>query len=63
MLKQSFDQQAERSEDSATGTSFSDQRSESDDQCPCETCFLKKNDIKATASCRSHEYRTCFHGL
>ncbi|XP_050927867.1 uncharacterized protein rp1l1b [Lates calcarifer] len=42
MLKQSYDGQAEKSDDSATGTSYSDQRSENDDEyCPCETCIKK----------------------
>ncbi|XP_068998170.1 retinitis pigmentosa 1-like 1 protein, partial [Embiotoca jacksoni] len=37
MLQQSV----EKSEDSATGTSFSDQRSENNDgHCPCETCNM-----------------------
>ncbi|CAG5928105.1 unnamed protein product [Menidia menidia] len=43
VLHQSADSQAEKSDDSATGTSFSDQRNENiDDFCPCETCMLKK---------------------
>ncbi|KAK2890218.1 hypothetical protein Q8A73_018518 [Channa argus] len=43
MLKQSIDTQTEKSNDSATGTSYSDQRSEEDvEYCPCETCIRKK---------------------
>uniref|UniRef100_A0A8D3DXG3 Doublecortin domain-containing protein n=1 Tax=Scophthalmus maximus TaxID=52904 RepID=A0A8D3DXG3_SCOMX len=42
MLKQSVDQQGEKSDDSATGTSYSDQRSENDDYCPCESCIKNK---------------------
>ncbi|KAK2856293.1 hypothetical protein Q5P01_005028 [Channa striata] len=43
MVKQSVDTQTEKSTDSATGTSYSDQRSESDvEYCPCETCIRKK---------------------
>uniref|UniRef100_A0A8C9XZB3 Doublecortin domain-containing protein n=1 Tax=Sander lucioperca TaxID=283035 RepID=A0A8C9XZB3_SANLU len=43
MLKQSIDHQAEKSDYSATETSYSDQRSENDDEfCPCETCIQKK---------------------
>uniref|UniRef100_A0A668AG98 Doublecortin domain-containing protein n=1 Tax=Myripristis murdjan TaxID=586833 RepID=A0A668AG98_9TELE len=45
MIKQSIDGQAVNSDDdyTATNTSYSDQRSENDDEyCPCETCMRKK---------------------
>ncbi|KAK5903630.1 hypothetical protein CgunFtcFv8_007391 [Champsocephalus gunnari] len=43
MLKQSTDPQEDKSDDSATATSYSDQRSENDDDyCPCEACMDKK---------------------
>ncbi|XP_068614563.1 dentin sialophosphoprotein-like [Brachionichthys hirsutus] len=42
ILKQSDDLQANQSDGSATGTPYSDQRGENDDDyCPCETCIKK----------------------
>uniref|UniRef100_A0A3P8PJU2 Uncharacterized protein n=2 Tax=Astatotilapia calliptera TaxID=8154 RepID=A0A3P8PJU2_ASTCA len=42
-LKPSTDSHAEKSDDSATGTSYSDQRSENGDECcQCESCIKKK---------------------
>ncbi|XP_068614551.1 retinitis pigmentosa 1-like 1 protein [Brachionichthys hirsutus] len=42
ILKQSGDLQANQSDGSATGTPYSDQRGENDDDyCPCETCIKK----------------------
>uniref|UniRef100_A0A668U6L6 Doublecortin domain-containing protein n=1 Tax=Oreochromis aureus TaxID=47969 RepID=A0A668U6L6_OREAU len=47
-LKPSTDSHAEKSDDSATGTSYSDQRSENDDECcQCETCIKKKKTCRA----------------
>ncbi|XP_031656674.1 retinitis pigmentosa 1-like 1 protein [Oncorhynchus kisutch] len=42
-LNQSIDYREEKSDD-ATGTSFSDQRSD-DEYCPCETCIKKKLEL------------------
>ncbi|XP_017282823.1 uncharacterized protein LOC108242481 [Kryptolebias marmoratus] len=40
--QQSMDSQTEKSDDSATETSYSDQRNENSDECcPCETCIRK----------------------
>nr|XP_054603848.1 retinitis pigmentosa 1-like 1 protein [Nothobranchius furzeri] len=42
-VQPSADSQVEKSDDSATDTSYSDQRSENiDEHCPCETCLKKK---------------------
>ncbi|XP_075900730.1 uncharacterized protein LOC142900359 [Nelusetta ayraudi] len=43
LVQQSIDSEGKRDDDSATGTSYSDQRSENDDEyCPCETCIKKR---------------------
>uniref|UniRef100_UPI003AAD8C0B retinitis pigmentosa 1-like 1 protein n=1 Tax=Centroberyx gerrardi TaxID=166262 RepID=UPI003AAD8C0B len=44
MIKQSIDAQEEKNDnDTTTDTSYSDHRSENDDEyCPCETCLKKK---------------------
>ncbi|XP_013874941.1 mucin-4 [Austrofundulus limnaeus] len=42
-LQQSMDSQAEKSDDSAAGTSYSDQRNDNiEEGCPCETCIKEE---------------------